>query len=113
MSENKVERNAQKRGIMNTAWEIARRTGKTIAEAMKVAWRVFKLKVKAAAGVAYFSFVKKDGTVRVARGTTRTDAINYTAKGTGRKTPAHLMLFWDLDALAFRSFDMANLVTVA
>ena len=113
MSKDNGERNAQKRGIMITAWEIARRTGKTMAEALKTAWLVFKLKAKAAAGIVYFSYVKKDGSVRVARGTTRADHITYTPNGRGTSTPSHLFRYWDMGAAGYRMFDKANLVTVA
>lgn len=102
-----------RRGIMNAAWAIARHTGRTLAAALRTAWRESKLKAKLAAGTAYFSYLTKDNGIRVAKGTLREDAITYVPNGRGRPTPAHLLLYWDLDRGAYRSFDRANLLMVA
>lgn len=112
MSKNAIERAAQKRGIMCAAWEIVRRTGKSMSDALKAAWRCFWLKAKAAFGEVRFSYMKKDGTRRDARGTISPGAINYTPNGRGRRTPDHLFLYWDLDAQGYRTFDRANLLAV-
>lgn len=113
MSKDRNERAEQKRGIMKAAWEIAHRTGKSISDALKAAWRAFWLKVKARAGEVCFTYLKKDGSIRSARGTLKPEAIDYTPNGRGRRTPDHLFLYWDLDANAYRTFDRANLLTVA
>ena len=54
MSKNAIERAAQKRGIMCAAWEIVRRTRKTISDALKAAWRCFWLKALDAQGYRTF-----------------------------------------------------------
>lgn len=101
------------RSVMQMAWAFVRNNGMKMADAMRVAWRNFKLKAKMLAGKAYFSFVKKDGSIRVACGTLVQAAINYIPNGRGRPTPDHLQRYWDADCNGYRMFDRSNLICVA
>jgi hypothetical protein len=48
-----------------------------------------------------FSYIKSDGTTRIARGTMRTERLPEF-KGTGRPTNFDLQLYFDLDKQSFR-----------
>lgn len=57
-----------------------------------------------------FKFLKKDGSIRDARGTMRHDAIP-PIMGTGRPLGFGLQLFFDLDCMSYRSFKKENLIS--
>ena len=57
-----------------------------------------------------FKFLKKDGTIREARGTMRQDVIPPIT-GTGRPLGFGLQLFFDLDCMSYRSFKKENLIS--
>lgn len=57
-----------------------------------------------------FKFLKKDGSVREARGTMRHDVIP-PIMGTGRPLGFGLQLFFDLDCMSYRSFKKENLIS--
>lgn len=63
-----------------------------------------------------YVFKKKDGLIRILRGTTD---MNYAKKnfsnfkeptGEGRKTPDHIQLVWDIENNDYRSFIKENLI---
>ena len=55
--------------IMNLAWQMVRRNGYTMSEALKVAWTNIKLRALLHKKVVEFYFKKTDGTLRQAFGT--------------------------------------------
>ena len=56
-------------------------------------------------GIVEFEFVKKDGTLRQAKGTLVTNLIPTSAtNGSGRKPNPNVQVYWDLEKNAFRSF---------
>lgn len=102
------------REIMKDAWTFVKANGMKLGDAMRCAYRNFKLKTGMLAGKAmHFTFVKADGSVREAIGTLAAAAINYLPNGNGHPAPAHIQRFWDLEKAAFRCFDRSRLVTVA
>lgn len=71
------------------------------------------LKNALAEGVTVFQYLKKDGTIREARGTTNLEIIKaegYAFKGSQRPAPEGVTVYWDLDAHGWRSFVTANLL---
>jgi len=58
------------------------------------------------------SYLKIDGTLRIARSTLQIDTINqyYQFKGSDTINP-YLVTYFDLDKLQFRSFRIENLLT--
>ena len=60
---------------MQMAWQFVKRNGMTLADALKKAWQVFKLKTQMMKGIVRFYFRKVDGTIREAYGTLRTDLM--------------------------------------
>lgn len=56
-------------------------------------------------GIVEFQFTKKDGTIRQAKGTLKSEHIPTTAtSGSGRKASPNVQVYWDLEKNAFRSF---------
>lgn len=58
-------------------------------------------------GVVDFEFVKKDGSVRQAKGTLLAEhlpAPKADSDGTSRKTSENVMVYFDMEKQAFRSF---------
>ena len=81
-----------------------------IEEARKVADMNFELYDALSEREVRFKFLKKDGTIRDARGTMRHDVIPPIT-GTGRPLGFGLQLFYDLDCMSYRSFKKENLIS--
>lgn len=64
--------------IMNLAWQMVRRNGYTMSEALKVAWTNIKLRALLHKKVVEFYFKKTDGTLRQAFGTLMSNRIPET-----------------------------------
>jgi len=66
--------------------------------------------------VCEFSFVKKDGTTRVCKGTTNAEIISSYVKEnkedsqSKRSVPSDMIIFFDMDKLAFRSLRENQLI---
>lgn len=62
--------------------------------------------------VVEFSFTKKDGSTREARGTLLENFITTTSTSTNsKKKPANIIAYWDLDKEGWRSFKEENLIS--
>ena len=97
------------KNIMMQAWMFVRTTGMTMSEALKLAWRNFKLKVAMKHRIVKFWFVKIDGTVRQAYGTL-IDRMLPPTKGTGRNENPTIQTYYDTEKQAYRCFKVANLI---
>lgn len=62
-------------------------------------------------GTALVTFKKADGTIRVME-CTLADYLLPEVKGTGRPTPDHLVLVYDLEKDAWRSFKRESVISV-
>ena len=63
------------RSIMQMAWQFVKRNGMTLAEGLRKAWQVFKLKAAMTRGIVRFYFRKVDGTIREAYGTLKAELM--------------------------------------
>jgi hypothetical protein len=63
-----------------------------------------ELVVRMRTEVVSFSFLKKNGEIRRAKGTLRND-VCPPIEGTDRHTPNHLQLYFDVEKGAWRSFE--------
>lgn len=97
--------------VMKLAWVFVRKHQVTLSEALKIAWRNVKLRVAMLSKEVSFTFKKSDGSIREAVGTLRSELLP-ALKGTGRPTPDHLQLFYDIQARAYRSFFKIELLTI-
>ncbi|MBR5574642.1 MAG: DUF2693 domain-containing protein [Paludibacteraceae bacterium] len=92
---------------------IAHRIGNiTIAAAKAV--QIELLKTKMANGIAHFAFMKKDGTIREAFGTTQTNIASAKTNGNGISRECYnTTAYFDIEKGEWRSFRWENLVWVA
>lgn len=98
------------RQVMNMAWTLVKKGAYTMSEALKIAWRNFKLKAKLTSGIVSFTYTKLDGSIRHAMGT-----INVTlvppVHGV-KKTDNLTQVYFDTEKNQWRSFKKFNLVSV-
>ena len=99
------------RALMLQAWQLVKRNGYTMSEAMVVAWRNAKLKAAMALRIVKFYFQKVDGTMREAYGTLKGELVPQTA-GSDRKRNDTVQVYFDTEKQEWRCFKRANLVSV-
>lgn len=97
--------------IMCLAWQMVKRNGFTMAEALKTAWRNFKLKTAMKSRIVKFYFTKVDGSLREAYGTLKENLLP-TTQGTGRKANDTLQTYFDTEKGEWRCFKKANLTKI-
>lgn len=97
---------------MQMAWQFVKRNGMTLAEALKKAWQVFKLKAQMTKGIVRFYFRKVDGTIREAYGTLRADLMPEIKGEDNRRKNDTVQTYFDTERQEFRCFKLANLVTL-
>lgn len=75
---------------------------------------VRSLRARLARRVVRFTFDKINGERRAASGTTCFDLIPdaFRPKAKGRRTPENLVVYFDLDRMAWRSLRSDNLVSI-
>lgn len=100
------------RDIMRIAWQLVRKNGFTMSEALKTAWLNFKLKMKMRYGIVKFYYQKISGEIREAYGTLRADLMPQT-KGADRKSNPTVQVYYDSEYEGYRCFKIANLVKIA
>lgn len=70
-----------------------------------------KLRTRMSVSIVEFSYLKKNGEIRVAKGTLMS-SICPQIKGGGKPTPQHLQLYFDVEKNAWRSFKKDDLLEV-
>lgn len=100
------------REVMNLAWQMVKRNGYTMSEAMKVAWANLKLKAAMKKRIVKFYFQKVDGSVREAYGTLAENLLPPTS-GEHRKKNDTIQVYYDTERQEYRSFKKANLLKIA
>ena len=98
--------------IMSLAWQMVKRNGYTMSEALRRAWRNFKLRARLAVGIVKFYYSKVDGTMREAFGTLAPKHLPQT-KGMERKPNPTTQTYYDTEKCEWRCFKVANLVAIA
>lgn len=98
------------RSIMCLAWQFVKRNGMKLADALKQAWRVFKLKKQLYTGIVRFYFRKVDGSMREAYGTLKESLIPPVAGTDNRKKNDTIQVYYDTEKQEYRCFKLANLV---
>ena len=78
----------------------------TFGQALKYAWRIVKLRIAMMSGVVSFSYTKKDGSTRPAKGTLN---IDYERKS-DRKPNYGIFTYFDVDADGWRSCNVMSLL---
>ena len=91
---------------------IANRTQNTLCGITK-AMMIENLKNKLREGIAMWEFVKKDGTVRRAYGTTKKELVAEHINGRGESRENYACCaYWDVEKGAWRSFRWETLLQV-
>ena len=98
--------------IMKLAWQLVKKNGLTLSEALKLAWANAKLVAVMHSKICYFYFQKVDGSIRVAYGTLKDDLIPDT-KGDDRKRNDTVQVYFDTEKAEYRCFKKANLIKIA
>ena len=97
--------------VMRLAWQMVRKNGYTMSEALKVAWLNMKLKMQMKQKIVRFYYRKVSGEIREAFGSLQENLLPET-KGTGRKTNDTLFTYFDTERGEYRSFKRANLLSI-
>ena len=95
--------------IFKQAHAIRKATGKAFAICLLKAWQAYKLVQKMRQQVVKFAYEKVDGSLRYATGTLTN--LSQQIKGTGSGNN-YTVAYFDMEAQAFRSFKIENLLTV-
>lgn len=103
--------NEVRRSVFQLA-HIIKNAFESFGQALKQAWKVVKLKMRLATNsVVSFEYKKKDGSIRSAFGTKKSDLVQTHIKGTKkRKSSADTVKYFDLEKTAWRSFKAVNLI---
>lgn len=111
---NTMKGNKELTKIMQTAWTLVKKNGFTLSEALRCAWANFRLYQSMKARIVRFHFRKVDGTIREAFGTLQ-DSIVPTSKESTRtrKSSDEVQVYFDTEKSEYRSFKMANLISIA
>ena len=101
------------REVMSLAWQMVKKNGFSMSEALKVAWANLKLKAQMKNKIVKFYFKKVDGSVREAYGTLNEKlmpAITGTDKRAKNDT---VQTYYDTERQEFRCFKKASLLKIA
>ena len=101
------------REVMSLAWQMVKKNGFSMSEALKVAWANLKLKAQMKNKIVKFYFKKVDGSVREAYGTLNEKlmpAITGTDKRAKNDT---VQTYYDTEVGEFRCYKKANLLSIA
>lgn len=99
--------------VMCLTWQMVKRNGYSMSEALKTAWMNIKLKAAMKERRVKFYFQKVDGSIREAYGTLK-DSLLPDSKGTdSRKKSDTVQTYFDTERGEFRCYKVANLVKIA
>lgn len=106
-----TERRNQLSELMHKAWMFVKVYGFTMAEAMKQAWALSKLRKAMKKGIVKFMYTKLSGEVRTAWGTLKEELIPATS-GDNRKKNDSVMVYFDKEKDSYRCFKVANFLKI-
>lgn len=96
--------------LFKMAHAVMKRTGATLSEALKMAWKAARIYSDLLLGEVKFTYRKLNGEIRNAVGTLKN--IDYLRKTTGNayQRPADVLCYFDIEKKAFRSFTIQSLI---
>lgn len=100
------------REVMRMAWQMVKKNGYTMSEALKTAWLNMKLKASMKERIVKFYFQKVDGSIREAYGTLKESLLPPIKGKESRKTSDTLQVYFDTEKQSYRSFKVANLIKI-
>lgn len=98
--------------IMRLAWQMVKRNGYSMSEALHVAWLNFKLTTAMAGRVCKFYFQKVDGSIREAFGTLKSGIVPDISAGDSRKKNDTVQVYFDTEKNEWRCYKRANLLQI-
>lgn len=98
--------------IMSQAWQFVKINGMTLSDALKTAWRNFKLRIALNQRIVKFYFQKVDGSIREAFGTLAERMIPATSGEDNRRKNDTVQVYFDTEKQEWRCFKKANLINV-
>jgi len=99
------------RQVMLLAWQLVKRNGYSISEALRTAWLNIKLKFEMLGKIVKFYYQKVDGSMREAYGTLKHDLVPET--GSNRRSNDTVQVYFDSERQEWRCFKKANLIKIA
>lgn len=102
----------QLKDIMQLAWQFVKRNGMTISDALKYAWRNFKLRIALNQRIVKFYFQKVDGSIREAYGTLAERLIPAISGNDNRRRNDTVQVYFDTEKQEYRCFKKANLLNI-
>lgn len=102
----------QMREVMTLAWQMVKKNGYTMAEALKTAWRNIKLRTQMQQRIVKFYFQKVDGSIREAYGTLKKTLIPATGESNRKKNDT-VQTYFDSEKQAWRCYKKANLIRIS
>ncbi len=97
---------------MLLAWQMVKRNGYSMSEALKTAWLNAKLRIKMTAGIAKFYFQKVDGSIREAYGTLKSELVPTVGTDNRRKNDT-VQVYFDTEKGEWRCYKKANVISIA
>lgn len=101
------------REVMSLAWQMVKKNGFSMSEALKTAWANLKLKSEMKKRIVKFYFKKVDGSVREAYGTLNEKLMPAIAGADKRAKNDTIQTYYDTERGEFRCYKKANLMSIA
>lgn len=99
--------------VMLLAWQMVKKNGFSMSEALKTAWANLKLKSEMKKRIVKFFFKKVDGSVREAYGTL-CEKLMPVVTGTDKRAKNDtVQAYYDTEVGEFRCYKKANLLSIA
>lgn len=99
--------------VMSLAWQMVKKNGFSMSEALKTAWSNLKLKSEMKKRIVKFYFKKVDGSVREAYGTLCEKLMPAIAGTDKRAKNETVQAYYDTEVGEFRCYKKANLLSIA
>ena len=97
---------------MKLAWQMVKKNGYSMSEALKCAWVNIKLKAAMKERIVKFYFQKVDGSIREAYGTLKESLLPPTNGTDSRKKSDTVQVYFDTEKSEYRCFKVANLIKI-
>lgn len=101
------------REVMSLAWQMVKKNGFSMSEALKTAWANLKLKSEMKKRIVKFYFKKVDGSVREAYGTLNEKLMPAVTGNDKRTKNDTVQTYFDTERGEFRCYKKANLMSIA
>lgn len=100
------------REVMILAWQMVKKNGFSMSEALKTAWLNMKLKAAMKERIVKFFFQKVDGSIREAYGTLKESLLPPTKGEDSRRKNTTVQVYFDTEKSEYRCFKVANLIKI-